>query len=43
MVKTAEGMKEKGINFTMDPRPFRSLHIAFIEAPDGVRIELVQR
>ena len=36
-------LKSKGVNFTMEPRPFRDLKIAFIEGPDGVRIELVQR
>jgi lactoylglutathione lyase len=38
----AEVLKGKGVNFTLDPQPFRDLRIAFIDAPDGVRIELVQ-
>ena len=38
----AEELKAKGVRFTLEPRPFRNLKIAFIEGPHGVRIELVQ-
>jgi len=38
----AETLKAQGVTFTMEPRPFRDLRIAFIEGPSGVRIELVQ-
>ena len=37
-------LKKKGVPFTMDPVDFSpSVRIAFIEAPDGVSIELLQR
>ena len=42
----AKTLKEKGVTFTMEPRPFNpeiAIAIAFVEAPGGVRIELVQR
>lgn len=35
-------LKAAGVKFTMEPRPYRNLKIAFIEGPDGVSIELVQ-
>jgi lactoylglutathione lyase len=38
----AEVLKSKGVKFTLEPQPYRDLRIAFIEGPDGVRIELVQ-
>jgi predicted enzyme related to lactoylglutathione lyase len=38
----AEELKARGVKFTLEPRPFRDLKIAFIEGPDGVSIELVQ-
>jgi catechol 2,3-dioxygenase-like lactoylglutathione lyase family enzyme len=38
----AVDLKAAGVKFTMEPRPFRNLKIAFIEDPDGVSIELVQ-
>ncbi|MEE9281699.1 MAG: VOC family protein [Myxococcota bacterium] len=38
----AATLKERGVKFTIDPRPFRDFHIAFIEGPNGVRIELVE-
>jgi len=38
-----ETLKANGVEFTMDPRPFRSISIAFAEGPDGVRIELVEK
>ena len=31
-----------GVEFTMEPRPFRGIRISFIEGPDGVRIEVVE-
>ena len=46
MEKTAKELKEKGVTFTMEPRPFNpeiAIAIAFVEGPGGVRIELVQR
>ena len=37
-------MMAKGVEFTMKPTVLRpGLKIAFIQAPDGVRIELLQR
>ncbi len=37
-------LKGNGVTFTLDPRDIGSdLRIAFIEAPDGVSIELLQR
>lgn len=37
-------LKKKGVTFTVDPVDFSpSARIAFIEAPDGVSIELLQR
>ena len=42
----AKTLKEKGVTFTMEPRPFNpkiAIAIAFVEGPGGVRIELVQR
>ena len=39
-----DGLKQKGIRFTLEPTNFNpTTRIAFIEAPDGVRIELVHR
>lgn len=35
-------LKAAGVKTTSDPRPFANLKVAFIEAPGGVRIELVQ-
>lgn len=40
--KAAEELKAKGVNFTLDPRPYKNIKIAFIDGPDGVRIELVE-
>ena len=42
LAAAAEMLKSKGVVFTMEPRPFRNIKIAFIEGPDGVRIELVE-
>jgi catechol 2,3-dioxygenase-like lactoylglutathione lyase family enzyme len=37
-------LKKNGVTFTIDPVDFSpSVRIAFIEAPDGVSIELLQR
>ncbi len=37
-------LKKNGVTFTTDPEDFSpSVRIAFIEAPDGVSIELLQR
>ena len=39
-----DDLKKKGVKFTVEPMDFRpGIRIAFIEAPDGVSIELVQR
>ena len=38
----AVDLKARGVKFTMEPRPYLNLRIAFIEGPDGVSIELVQ-
>ena len=35
-------LKANGVNFTMEPRDYRSIRIGFVEGPDGVRIELVE-
>ena len=37
-------LRQKGVRFTLEPTDFTpTIRIAFIEAPDGVSIELVQR
>ena len=38
----AEVLKAKGVKFTLNPVPFGKIRIAFIMAPNGVTIELVQ-
>lgn len=39
-----DDLKAKGVKFTMEPRQFNpTTRIAFIEAPDGVSIELLSR
>jgi len=38
----AEELKAKGVKFTVEPRPYGPAKIAFIEGPEGVKIELVQ-
>lgn len=35
-------LKANGVEFSMDPREFRTIRIAFVEGPDDVRIELVE-
>lgn len=40
----AEEMRRKGATFTIEPRELRpGVRYAFVEAPDGVRIELIDR
>jgi catechol 2,3-dioxygenase-like lactoylglutathione lyase family enzyme len=46
--RAVAGFKAKNVKVTNEPRPLTlpsgtSMHVAFIEGPDGVRIELVQR
>ncbi|HMK66036.1 MAG TPA: VOC family protein [Thermodesulfobacteriota bacterium] len=37
-------LKNKGVNFSLEPMDFTpTIRIAFIDAPDGVSIELLQR
>ncbi len=39
-----ENLKKSGVKFTIEPMDFTpTVRIAFIEAPDGVSIELLQR
>lgn len=38
----ADDLKAKGVKFTLEPRPFGPARIAFIEGPEGVKLELVQ-
>lgn len=39
-----DDLREKGVRFTVDPMDFTpSLRIAFLEGPDGVILELLQR
>ena len=43
----AEEIRAKGVEFTMEPRPFTNplgedMLISFVVGPDGVRIEIVQ-
>ena len=39
-----QGLQQKGVKFTLEPMNFTpTTRIAFIEAPDGVSIELVHR
>jgi lactoylglutathione lyase len=40
--KAAE-LKAKGVKFTTEPRPFRNIHISYVEGPAAVKIELLQR
>lgn len=43
--KTCEEMAKQGVKITQPPGPMKhgTTHIAFIEDPDGYKIELVQR
>jgi lactoylglutathione lyase len=40
--QTTASLKSSGVSFTMEPRAYRDIRIAFVEGPDGVRIELVE-
>jgi len=40
--EAAGALKLNDVKFTLEPRDYRGIRIAFIEGPDGVRIELVQ-
>lgn len=40
--EAASKLKESDVTFTLEPRDYRGIRIAFIDGPDGVRIELVQ-
>jgi hypothetical protein len=31
------------VKFTTEPRPFRDIHISYVEGPAAVKIELLQR
>ena len=42
LTATEAELKANGVAFSMDPREFRTIRIAFAEGPDGVRIELVE-
>lgn len=42
LTATEAELKGNGVEFTMDPREFRTIRIAFAQGPDGVRIELVE-
>ena len=42
LTAAAEMLKASGVEFTVEPRPFRGIRISFVEGPDGVRIELVE-
>ena len=39
----ATELKAKGVKFTTEPRPFRDIHISYVEGPAAVKIELLQR
>ena len=44
MAATVAALKAKGVEFTMEPRsPRPGITIAFLRAPDGVLIELIDR
>jgi len=40
---TAAGLKSKGVKFTTEPRAAGALKIAFVEGPEALRVEVVQR
>ena len=42
LTAAAETLKASGVEFTVEPRPFRGIRISFVEGPDRVRIELVE-
>lgn len=35
-------LKSRDVSFAMEPREYRDIRIAFVEGPDGMRIELVE-
>ena len=37
-----EMLEGNGVEFTIEPRPYRDIRISFVQGPDGVRIELVE-
>ncbi len=44
LAEAAADLKSKGAEFTMEPRDLRpGVRIAFVRAPDDVRIELLER
>ena len=43
MEQAVRDLKAKGAEFSSEPHDFRGAIVAFIRAPDGVSIELVQR
>ena len=43
LAATAANLKTKGVKFTEEPRAAGDLQIAFLEGPDGLRVEVVQR
>ena len=42
IVATESRLKASGVEFSLDPFPFRTIRIAFVNGPDNVRIELVE-
>ena len=42
MTAAVEDLKRKGAEFSSEPHDFRGAIVAFVRAPDGVSIELVQ-
>jgi catechol 2,3-dioxygenase-like lactoylglutathione lyase family enzyme len=44
MAEAVASLKSKGVRFTVEPKsPRPGLHIAFLAAPDGVTVEILQR
>lgn len=39
----AGDLKAEGVKFTTDPQPIRNIHISFLEGPEQIKIELLQR
>jgi lactoylglutathione lyase len=39
----ARELKADGVKFTTDPQPIRDIHISFLEGPEQIKIELLQR
>jgi catechol 2,3-dioxygenase-like lactoylglutathione lyase family enzyme len=40
---TSVELKDKGVKFTTEPQAVGAVKTAFVEAPNGLRIELLQR